>query len=82
MNRLNTHMNIVHDTAPFNFITFFCKFVLFRKMGGEFWESFSYFGTELSVRLDPQFFFHEFSFSFFRFFVLLKGSFFCWECKK
>ena len=35
------------------FYYFFSDFFFFRKMGGDFWEGCSYFGTELSVGLDP-----------------------------
>ena len=68
-------MNDIYQVSnPFYFITFFSDSFLFRKMGGEFLEGFSYFGTELSVGLDHLLFI-IFFLLFFRFFLNI-GSFF------
>ena len=48
---------------------------VFRKMGGDFWEGCSYFGTELSVGLDPLLFNLFVSFIFQMFFFSNGSSF-------
>ena len=72
-------MTSIENQTPF--FNFFSDSFFFRKMGGEFWAGCSYFGTELSVGLDPLLF--ELFVSFiFQMFFFSNGSFFCGGWKK